>query len=355
MYDVQALAAKEAAEKQAASLKALLESLEGSGAKQPVMPEVSSGSAEKERSYKEAAVQTDSAGAVQDDSGAQQQLIEARDETAGAGEAPANGTQGFETPQNEKQVHQWEQEVSELKASNAELRAELARAKEAPAAAAAEAPLAQASGQQSSPESPPETNRADAAPRGPTTPVSASSEGLSRSSSSPNSADPGSAKRQPPRRRRRPPSLELWPPSSAHPLSSASPVSLNDSPAPYPSEGSSITGMTSHNRSPYASVTSSVTRSPTEHALSDGEADVFEDARSRAASNASSLDMDAYFDAESDIGAPTTATSPDRSDALVQMQVRRTVTSLQCMLQGGCYNTQHVTQCDPAPVVRTVR
>ncbi|BDA50922.1 hypothetical protein COCOBI_17-1410 [Coccomyxa sp. Obi] len=332
----QALAAKEAAEKQAASLKALLESLEGSGPKQPVMPEVCSGKADpvthsassstlqasgahaqKERSYTEAATQTDGAPEAQDENSTQQRGTEARNETAGAVEAPAKGTHSLETPQTEKQVHQWEQEVSELKASNAELRAELTRMKEA---AAAEAQSAQATAQQGSPESPPETSRADAAPRGPTTPVSASSEGLSRSSSSPGSAGPGSAKSQLPRRHRRPPSLELWPPSSVHPVSSAASVSVSNSPAPHPSAESSTATITTHSRSSYGSVASSVMRSSAEYALSDGEADMFEDARSRAPSNASSVDMDAYFDAESDFDATNSTTSPGRSDALAQMQ-----------------------------------
>ncbi|CAL8462828.1 g2362 [Coccomyxa elongata] len=337
----QALAAKEAAEKQAASLKALLESLEGSSAKQPVVPEVSRSSADpnthsasvttsrasrahaqEEQSYTEAATQTDSAWALGDDSGAQQQGTEAGDETAGAGEALPKGTHSLETPKNENQAQRWE-EVLELKASNAELRAELARVKEAAAAAAEEeeAPLAQASGEQGSPESPPETSRADVAPRGPTTPVTASSEGLSRSSSSPDSADPGSAERQPPcGRRRRPLSLELWSPGSSHPLSSPPTGSVDNSPALHPSDETSTTGTTSHSRRSSSSVMSSMMRSPPEHALSDGEADVFEDARSRAASNASSLDMDAYFDAESELDAPQSATSPGRSDALAQMQ-----------------------------------
>ncbi len=104
MNDVQALAAKEAAEKQAASLKALLKSPEGAGAKQPVMPEVSGGSGERERSYKEAAVQTDRAGAVHDDNSAQQQGTETRDERAGASEAPAEGTHIGGTLQNGEQV-----------------------------------------------------------------------------------------------------------------------------------------------------------------------------------------------------------------------------------------------------------
>lgn len=338
----QALAAKEAAEKQAASLKALLESLEGSGAKQPVMPEVCRGSAhpntrsasvttawsssahpQEEQSYTEAATQTDGAWALGDDSYAPQQGTEAGDKTAGASEALPKETHSLETPKTENQVQRWE-ELLELRASNAELRAELARMKEA-AAAEAEAPLAQASGEQGSPESPPETSRADVAPRGPTTPVTASSEGLSRSSSSPDSADPGSAERQPPRgRRRRPPSLELWSPGTSHPLSSAPTVSIDNSPAPHPSEDRSTTGTVSHSRRSSSSVMSSLMQSPPEHALSDGEPDVFEDARSRAASNASSLDMDAYFDAESDIDAPQSATGPGRSDALAQtLQVRR--------------------------------
>lgn len=200
----------------------------------------------------------------------------------------------------------------------------------------------QASGSEhkrASPESPPETSRGDPAVTGPTTPVTASSEGVSRAYASSSGEATSSAEKQQPLlppptaadpRRRRPPALELWSPGSAHPLSpmmssdgnSPSPAVRRSSEEPSPSAtaaGSSSAGLANTSRAASLGQSSSVARSPTSYALSDAETEVFEDARSRAPSNASSLDYDAYYDAESDFEPSGPAT--DRSGALAQMQV----------------------------------
>ncbi len=336
---MQALAAKEAAEKQVASLKARLDLPAGSDAQEGrVHTEVSGSSpdlsvhsgslkavtpgGQAQQSCMEAATQTDGSQDLlrEDDTPQQQDSRALGDNSRGAQEVlqveavQSKAVQAEaerlkeELRHSEDRLQQQDQELTELRAELVHLKAA------APAQPPSQGPRDTAL------ESPPETRRGDAAPKGPTTPETALSEGPSRGTdrSTPDTADAGS-ERQPSRRRRRPPSLELWSPGSAHPLSA--PPSA-DAPAPRGSAESSASFASARSLSPYAmSVSSSFGRSG--YLLSDG--DVFEDARSRAGSNASSLDIDAYFDADSEIDAPVSVNgtpTPDRSGALAQMQVR---------------------------------